>query len=158
MYFITNVIINGAVKRQNFHRVLLCAETERRNWFVIRWIHNLIKAEPKGSWKEKSPRFGGWGGGGNVALSCMARRLFFSCRQLKRAALHLHVYARPAPLTSAHLGTGPAVQPALNEGLCVNKEGWLAYMAIRLKQFWKDQGICLFLQPPFLSLLQIPYF
>lgn len=60
-------------------------------------------------------------------MSCTARSLFFSCCQLKQAALHLHVDARPALLASIHLGTGLAVQPALNEGLCVDKGAWRAY-------------------------------
>ena len=59
-----------------------------------------------------------------AGMSCTARSLFFSCCQLKQAALHLHVDARPALLASIHLSAGLAVQPALNEGLCVDKGGW----------------------------------
>lgn len=62
-----------------------------------------------------------------MSMSCTARSLFFSCCQLKQTALHLHVDARPALLASIHLGTGPTVQPALNEELCVNKGGWRRY-------------------------------
>ncbi|KAM7370528.1 hypothetical protein PAMP_010064 [Pampus punctatissimus] len=57
-------------------------------------------------------------------MSCTARSLFFFCCQLEQAALHLHVDARLALLASVHLGTEPAVQLALNEGLCVDKGGW----------------------------------
>lgn len=62
-----------------------------------------------------------------AGMSCTARSLFFSCCQLKQAALHLHVDARPALAASIHLGTGLAVQPALNEGLCEDKGGWRVY-------------------------------
>lgn len=80
---------------------------------------------------------------GKVCSSVMqGTDAFFSCCQLKQAELHLHVYARPTLLTSVNLGTRPAVQPALNEGLCVNKKKELGvYMAIKLRQSWRDQGI-----------------
>lgn len=60
---------------------------------------------------------------------------------------------RPAPAcgcqaalpASVRLGTGLAVQPALNEGLCVDKWAWCVhsgnpYMAVRVNQSKGDQG------------------
>lgn len=85
-----------------------------------------------------------------AGMSCTARILFLSCCQLKQAALHLHVDARPALLASIHLGTELAVQPALNEGLCVHKGGWRVYSGTHTWQLgWTNPGkikdSCLFL-------------
>lgn len=94
-------------------------------------------------------------------MSCAARSLFFFCRQLKPAALHLRVDARQALGASIHLGAGLAVQPALNEGLCVDKGAWRVQSGactwqLGLNQSTRDQD-----QPsllPFSLIHQLPSF
>lgn len=104
---------------------------------LITWLRQIRKGEPAREGEKER----------EAGLSCTARSLFFSCCQLEQAALHLHVDARPALLASVHLGTGPAVQPALNEGLCVDKGGWCVYSGAHTWQLgWINPGesnVCL---------------
>lgn len=81
---------------------------------LITWLRQIRQAERERESEE-------------AGMSRAAPTHFFSCCQLKQAAVHLRADARPALLASIHLSTRLTVQPAPNEGLCADKGAWRVF-------------------------------